>query len=152
MVDALCTKMTVEVDRKSATHCLEFKDQVPGHLQKMDALRQLTILRKWGKFHLLAPGRGSVLGLTVTSSIQKRPLTMKRSVSDLVRFAFLSRVKNQAFRQTQGGQENRRRVHFKGWFVRLCRFPIRRQRSGDRVWCGWTGGASSQRRSPLMAS
>ena len=26
VVNALCTKMTVEVDRKSATHCLEFKD------------------------------------------------------------------------------------------------------------------------------
>ncbi len=49
VVNALCTKMTVEVDRKSATHCLEFKDQVPGHFAKNGRFTATHDLKKVGK-------------------------------------------------------------------------------------------------------
>mgnify|MGYP001266433892 FL=1 len=49
VVNALCTKMTVEVDRKSATHRLEFKEQIAGHFAKNGRFAASHELKKVGK-------------------------------------------------------------------------------------------------------
>ena len=49
VVNALCTKMTVEVDRKSATHRLDFKDQAAGHFAQNGRFTASHALKKVGK-------------------------------------------------------------------------------------------------------
>ena len=49
VVNALCTKMTVEVDRKSATHRLDFKDQIAGHFAQNGRFTASHALKKVGK-------------------------------------------------------------------------------------------------------
>jgi len=49
VVNALSTRMSVEVDRKSGTHRLDFKDQVAGHVTKNGRFTESHSLKKVGK-------------------------------------------------------------------------------------------------------
>ncbi|MDP7067267.1 MAG: ATP-binding protein, partial [Acidimicrobiales bacterium] len=49
VVNALSTRMSVEVDRKSATYRLDFKDQIAGHATKNGRFTESHSLKKVGK-------------------------------------------------------------------------------------------------------